>query len=116
MSKYMQIDITIKPVYKKKFSKQFSNLSRVLKNLGYRKSVEKEPCFYELVDTFESIMRNKEISDFDKERLQPFYVKLKELKKEAIEFLLARKLDKLDKVLYQLEDTFQELEKELRYW
>jgi len=48
-----------------------------------------------------------------KEKIDPYVTKMKALKKTAGELLLSRKLNELDRFLYQIEDQFLDLESSL---
>ncbi len=115
MSKYMQIDIRIVPFYEGSFSRCFPKLFEFLREIGYASYVEEDKSLYQMVDILESIVKNESVSEDYRERVEPFFRKAKEIKKEAREMLLSRKLDDLDKLLYQLEDLFEDLDRELSY-
>ena len=113
MSKYMQIDIRILPIYEKRFVKLFPNISNLLMQLGYHEVVENEISLYHLVDHLVTIGRSPNTPSHLKETLSPHTSTLLKIKQAAREHLLARRLNELDRVLYELEDAFDELEGEL---
>ncbi|HDM78465.1 MAG TPA: hypothetical protein ENG51_18685 [Deltaproteobacteria bacterium] len=116
MSKYMQIDIRIIPFYKENFAKTFPRIFAFFKEVGYESYVSKDRSLYELVDVLQDVVKDPAISDNFRDKLGPFYQRAIEIKKEAREMLLSRKLNELDKLLYQLEDVFEDLNEEIAYW
>ncbi len=115
MSKYMQIDIKILPFYKGSFSRCFPELFEFFREIGYASYVKEDKSLYEMVDILESIVKNETVPENYRSKVEPFYQKAKKIKKEAREMLLSRKLDELDKLLYELEDIFEDLNREITY-
>jgi len=113
MSKYMQIDIRLIPIFEKPFRKVFPKLSKMLKQLSYLRAEGDDVSFYDLVDYLERISLDPKIPADVKESIRPYLKKMLPLKEKAREFLLARKLNELDALLYQLEDLFEDLEKSM---
>ena len=113
MSKYMQIDIRIIPFYEKRFEKRFPNIVDLLRRMSYKDLVEREISFYEMADYMETITDNPETPSDVRDKLRPYAEKIMELKDIAREHLLARRLNELDQVLYQMEDQFVDLEEVL---
>ena len=116
MSKYMQIDIKIIPFYKEGFSKTFPRIYEFFKEVGYSKYVSEDKSLYEIVDIIENIAKDPGVKEDYREKLSPYCKKLVEIKKEAREMLLSRRLNELDKLLYRLEDVFADLNEDIRYW
>ncbi|MFP3913042.1 MAG: hypothetical protein ACLFUT_13285 [Desulfobacteraceae bacterium] len=110
MSRYMQIDIRVVPFFEKPFEKSFPNLVNCLRQLSYNDLVEKDPCLYHLTDHLVMIAESPNTPADIKERLRPYVVKLEPLKEQAREFLLSRHLNELDRLLYRMEDVFEDLE------
>lgn len=114
MSKYMQIDIRLLPIYGQGGLKNaFPNLFNLLSNSGYNLVADKEPSLYEMTDVMERIRNDPHVR---RESKTPIISKIEALTKvrdEARECLLARRLDDLDRLLYKLEDLFGDLEKDL---
>lgn len=110
MSRYMQVDIRLMAFYEKHFEKAFPNLTAFLRQVGYHDLVEKDPCLYHLIDQLIMIADSPNTPPESKGRLRPYVVKLKALKAQAREYLLARRLNDLDRLLYQIEDVFEDLE------
>ncbi len=113
MSKYMQIDIRLIPVFEKPFKSVFPELSKMLKELSYLDSKEGDVSFYALVDYLERMSHDPGIHADVKECIRPYLKKMLPLKEKARESLLARRLNELDGLLYQLEDLFEDLEKSI---
>ncbi len=110
MSKYMQIDISVIPFFEVPFEKAFPHLVETFRRLGYGEVLLKEPSFYKLIDTLATLYDHPDTPSDIKERLGPFVDKLHHLKARAREHLLARRLDELDRSLYEIEDQFEDLE------
>ena len=110
MSKYMQVDIRIIPFYEKPFEKRFPNMAGLLKRMSHKDLVERGISFYEMADYLETIIDNPQTPSDVRNQLGPYVEKIMELKEIAREHLLARRLNDLDQVLYQMEDQFTDLE------
>jgi len=110
MSKYMQIDIRVIPFYEKRFEKRFPNIADLLRRMSHKDLVEKEISLYEMADYLETITDNPHIPSDVRDQLGPYAAKIMALKEIAREHLLARRLNELDQVLYQMEDQFADLE------
>ncbi len=110
MSQFMQIDIRVIPFFEVPFEKRFPHLVDLLRRLSYGELLKKEPSFYELIDTMATISEHPDTPSELRELINPYVAKLEELKEQAREHLLARRLDELDKILYRIEDQFEDLE------
>ncbi len=110
MSKYMQIDIRLLPAYGEGgLENAFPHIFKLLSDSGYDLVIAKEPSLYEMVEVMIRIKNDPHVSEISK---KPIVRKLDELIKvrnEARESLLARKLNELDRLLYKLEDLFEDL-------
>lgn len=113
MSKYMQVDIRVIPFYEKRFEKRFPNIADLLRRMSHKDLVEREVSFYEMADYLETIIDNPGTLSDVRDKLGPYAEKIMELKEIAREHLLARRLNELDQVLYQMEDQFVDLEEVL---
>ncbi|MFO7886349.1 MAG: hypothetical protein R6U68_16160 [Desulfobacteraceae bacterium] len=111
MSKHMQITVTIQPFYKKSLEKTYSRLAR---NLAYQDPglVEKNPSLYELAGQIDMLLYQ-----YDGTPLRQVLLDHKQqLKKtfHAIEENIADwNLSEADKLLYTLEDIFDDIEYQL---
>jgi hypothetical protein len=110
MSKYQQIDIQILPFFEKRFSDQFPHTADLLQQTGHAEAVEREVSLYALVDHMVSINRDPQVSEDIKARIGGHIRHLLDLKRTAREYLLSQQLHKLDQVLYEIDDRFEELE------
>ena len=110
MSKYMQIDVRLLPVYGDGGLKNaFPYLFKLLSDSGYDLVIEKEPSLYEMVEVMIRIKNDPHVREDSK---KPMIRKLNELIKvrdQARESLLGRRLNELDRLLYRLEDLFGDL-------
>ena len=113
MSKYMQIDIKLRPFYEKPLVKLFPKISKLMNSMDYKEPLEKEPSLYVLVDSLVSMSHDNMVPSDIKEKINPYVTKMKELKETARELLLSRELNELDRLLYQIEDQFLDLESSL---
>jgi len=110
MSKYMQIDIRVIPFYEKRFEKRFPNIADLLRRMSHKDLVEREVSLYEMADYLETITDNPHTPSDVRDQLGPYAAKIVALKEIAREHLLAKRLNELDQVLYQMEDQFADLE------
>ncbi len=110
MSKYMQVDIRVIPFYEKSFEKRFPKIAGLLREMSHEELVEREISFYEMADYLENISDNPGTPADVRDKLGSYPEKIMELKEIAREHLLARRLNELDQVLYQMEDQFADLE------
>jgi len=113
MSQYMQIDIRLLPFYEKGFKAHFPRLAAVLERERYLAPGENEASLYSLVDLLQRMHVDPAVTSPVKATMRPFLERLTTLKEEAREALLARNLNELDRLLYQLEDEFETLEASL---
>ena len=108
MSQHMQIAVTIRPFYKKSFEKTYPRLAR---HLAYQDSalVQNIPSLYDLAGQIDMLLYQYDgtllgqvLRDHKKQLKQTFH---------AIEENIAeRNLADADKLLYTLEDTFDDIE------
>jgi hypothetical protein len=110
MSKYMQIDIRLLPVYGAGgLRNSFPHLFRLLEDSGYDLVIEKEPSLYEMVEVMIRIKNDPNIREGTKKVIIAKLDELIKVRDEAREALLARRLNELDRLLYRLEDLFGDL-------
>jgi hypothetical protein len=108
MSRHMQITVTIRPFYQKSLEKTYPRLAR---HLAYQDPglVEKNPSLYELAGQTDMLLYRYDgtplrqvLLDHKQKLTQTF---------EAIEENIAdRNLAEADKLLYTLEDIFDDIE------
>jgi hypothetical protein len=83
MSKYMQIDIRLRPFYEKPLVKVFPKISKLMSSMDYKEPLEKEPSLYVLVDSLVSMSRDTMVPSGIKEKIDPYVTKMKALKKNG---------------------------------
>ncbi len=110
MSQFMQIDIRVIPFFEVPFAKRFPHLIELFRRLSYGGILKKEPSFYDLVDTITTISEHPDTPSELRDMLSPYVGRLGKLKDQAREHLLARRLNELDRLLYRIEDQFEDLE------
>ncbi len=108
MSQHMQITVTIRPFYKKSFEKTYPRLAR---HLSFQDPdlVDSNPSLYELAQKIDMLLYRYDgtplrqvLLDHKHQLTQTFH---------AIEEHIAdRNLAKVDKLLYTLEDIFDDIE------
>ena len=113
MSKYMQIDIRLIPFYEKPFKKAFPKIADLLKEMDYTRPLEKDISLYDLVDILEDMTHSPGVARDLKGRLRQALNQLMPMREVAREQLLSRRLNDLDRTLYQMEDLFEALERSL---
>jgi len=109
----MQIDIRLLPFYEKGFKTHFPKLAAVLEREKYLSSGENDLSLYHLVDLLHRMDIDPAVPSPVKVAMNGFLGRLTAIKEKAREALLARKLNDLDRLLYQLEDEFENLEASL---
>ena len=111
MSKYMQITVTVRPFYQVELRETFPKLAR---HLGYldQDLVQRNPSLYELVTQLDKLLYK-----FDGTRLREVLLQhrqqLQSLHKSIEEEIANWNLAQADRLLYQVEDIFEEIESEL---
>ncbi|MEN6438061.1 MAG: hypothetical protein ABFD97_05720 [Syntrophobacter sp.] len=111
MSKYAQIEIRVLPAYGTGGLKgAFPNLYGTLAKFGYDLVIKREPSLYEMVEVLVRIRNDPHVPDNAKKPIAIALDHIVKLRDDALEFLLARRLDELDRLLYRLEDLFSDLE------
>lgn len=109
----MQIDIRLTPFYDKSFGENFPKLAELLDRIPYGEHRKRELSLYEMIDVLHGGLYEDTFPNDLKQRLKPLLEHLWLLKKSARDHLLARRLNELDQILYQIEDQFEELERSL---
>jgi len=113
MSQYMQIDIRLLPFYEKGFKAHFPRLATILEREKYLAPGDKEPSLYSVVDLLRRVDVDPAVGSTVKAAIKPFLKRLSAIQERAREALLARRLNELDRILYELEDEFENLEASL---
>lgn len=113
MSKNMQLTVSVRPYYKKNLESTYPKLGSYLKN---HKSwpVNRNPSLYELAGQLDQLLYQ-----FDGTLLREVLLlhqdKLREACKVIQDNIADWNLAQADKLLYRIEDTFDEIEAELDY-
>ncbi len=111
MSKHMQITVTVSPYYHKELGDSYPKLAR---HLGYLdpKLVQRNPSLYELAGHLDKLLY-----EFDSTPLREVLLqhrdKLLQLHKSIEKDIADWNLAQADKLLYQLEDIFDDIEAQL---
>jgi hypothetical protein len=111
MSKYMQIAVTVKPYYRREFQDIYPKLAR---HLGYLDSglVQRNPTLYELAGHLDKLLLKYDGTPL-REMLLQHRDKLLELHKSIEKAIADWNLAQADKMLYKLEDIFDDIEAQL---
>jgi hypothetical protein len=111
MSKYMQIAVSVKPYYPGDFQATYPKLAR---QLGYldRELVQQNPSLYQLAGRLDELLLKYDGTPL-REVLLKQSDKLKQLHKDIEKHLGDWNLAQADKLLYRLEDGFDDLETRL---
>ena len=112
MSKYMQLTTKIRPYYKKGLSKAYPRIAHRLHFLGAA-WVEKGPSLFEIVGTLDRVLYQLEGDPAFREILLQHKSTLHKLYKDIEEQIADWHLARADKLLYKIEDIFDEIEREL---
>jgi hypothetical protein len=108
MSKYMQITVTVQPFYEEEFERAFPKLAR---HLGYLDAplVKSNPSLYRLVTQLDKLLYAFDGTKV-REVLLPHREKLLSLHKSIEENIGNWNLAQADRLLYEIEDIFDEIE------
>lgn len=111
MSKQMQLTITVRPYYEKDIEGSYPKLASNLKRLD-SSLVSRNPSLYELAGQLDQLLYR-----FDGTHLREVLLRHKDKLHNAYnsiqENIADWHLDKADKLLYTIEDIFDEIELEL---
>jgi hypothetical protein len=111
MSKYMQLTVTVRPYYPKDLEGTYPKLERHLRRLD-AELVKRDPSLYELVGQLDQLLFRSEGTQL-REVLLRHREKLRNLHKSIQENTADWKLAQADRLLYSIEDIFDEIESEL---
>ncbi len=111
MSKYMQITVSVKPYYQKELQDAYPKLAR---HLGYldRELVQQNPSLYQLAGRLDELLLKYDSTPL-REVLLPQREKLQQLHRDIEKHIADWNLAHADKLLYKLEDVFDDLEARL---
>jgi hypothetical protein len=111
MSKYMQLTVTVRPYYQKELQGTYPKLAR---DLGYLDSglATRNPSLFELVGQLDQLLYRHDGTPLRAVLLR-HAGKLRNQHKLIQEHIADWKLAEADKLLYGIEDAFDEIESEL---
>lgn len=112
MSKFMQLEVHVKPYYKKDMASIYPNLSRGLRYLDPAWS-EKELSFFDMVGKLDRLLYDLEGNPPFRKILLKHKDTLRKLYKDVEAHIADWDLAKADQALYQMEDIFDKIEWEL---
>jgi hypothetical protein len=111
MSKYMQLSVTVNPYYQKNLADHYPNLAQNLKALE-PDLVERNPSLYELAGQLDKLLYK-----FDGTPVREVLLRqrdnLRSLHKSIEEHIADWNLAQADRLLYEMEDIFDNIESEL---
>lgn len=111
MSRYMQLTVTVRPFYEHEMKKDFPKLVRYLRQAD-PELLDREPSLYELAGQLDSLLYNSDGTSLRAVLLRQGD-KLRNTHKKIQENIADRQLAQADKLLYALEDIFDEIESDL---
>jgi hypothetical protein len=111
MSKYMQLAVTVRPHYLNGLDGPYRKLARHLSYLDAALA-ERSPSLYELAGQLDQLLYRFEGTPL-REVLLRHGDRLRKLHKNIEEHIAGWKLAEADRLLYEIEDAFDEIESEL---
>jgi hypothetical protein len=112
MSRWQQIRVRVEGVYKKGWDKDFPNLYRALTGLD-NTLLSQDPPLYDLVPYLVRLSQEKDLAPGTAQALQEHGPGIIDLHRQISEAIGGWKLGQAEKLLYELEDKFVELEKQI---
>ncbi len=112
MSVYQQIRVRVEPVYKKGLAKAFPRLHRVLSGVDNR-LLEDSPPLYDLVETLVDLSHASEPDPQVARAVAEHGPAIVSLRRRIEEAIGGWRLSQAEKLLYELEEAFAALEKDL---
>jgi primosomal protein N'' len=111
MSKYMQITVTVRPFYQGELKETFPKLAR---HLGYldQELVHRNPSLYDLAARLDKLLYAYDGTQL-REVLLKHRQELQDLQRRTAEEIADWNLAQADKLLYRIEDIFEDIEAEL---
>lgn len=111
MSKYMQITVTVRPFYQVELKETFPKLAR---HLGYldQELVQSNPSLYDLASRLDKLLYAYDGTPL-REALLRRRQELQSLQKSIAAHIADWNLPQVDRLLYQMEDIFADIEAEL---
>lgn len=113
MSKYMQLTVRIHPYYNKGFRKAYPGVAKRLSYL-HEEWIEKGPSLFEIAGRLDKLLYQLEGDPPFRELLLQHRATLHKLYEDIQEHVADWHLAQVDKLLYKMEDIFDDIEAELR--
>lgn len=109
MSKHMQLTVEVRPYYKKSFEDTYPRLAR---HLGYLQETRtrEDPSLYEIVKGLEKLLYRTEADPPFRSILLEYGDALRKLHKNIEKDIADWHLAEADRLLYEIEDIFDEIE------
>ena len=111
MSKYMQLTVTVRPYYQRDLERTYPKLERHLRHLD-PDFANRNPSLYEFLGQLDRLLLRFEGTRF-REVLLRHREKLRTLYESTRQNIADWKLAQADRLLYDIEDLFDEIESEL---
>ena len=111
MSKYMQLKTAVMPLYQNDLGDTFPNLARRLSTLA-ADLVKQNPSLYEIAGQMDKLLYTFDGTPL-REVLLKYREELRQLHKSITENLADWNLAQADRLLYKLEDIFEQIESDL---
>lgn len=111
MSKHMQLTVTVTPYYRSDLEAVYPRLARHLRHLD-PDLAKRNPSLHELAGQLDQVLSRVEATRL-KQVFSGHRDKLRELHKKITELIADWKLAEADRLLYGIEDVFDEMEAEL---
>ena len=112
MSKYMQLTVRIVPYYKKGLKETYPTVARQFSFLD-ETWVEGNPSLFEIVGGLDKLLYELEGDPPFRQLLLEHKAKLHKLYENIEAHIADWQLSKADRLLYEMEDVFDDIEKEL---
>ncbi|MBW2603713.1 MAG: hypothetical protein JRE28_05280 [Deltaproteobacteria bacterium] len=113
MSKHMQLTVQVRPYYKKSLKADYTKIAQGLSYI-HEAWAEEGPSLFDIVGKLDKLLYELEGNPPFRKILLEHKDELRKLHKEVEEHIADWDLAKADKMLYQIEDIFDQIEWELR--
>ena len=112
MSKYMQLNVDVRPYYKTGFKTVYPKLAAKLTH-AHALDPDEDPCLYDLVGRLDKLLYALDGNPDCKAIMGKHKDRLKDLHAQIEGHIADWNLSEADKALYTIEDIFDEIEWEL---
>ena len=111
MSKYMQLNVRIRPHYEDGFAKAYPAIAKRLRSVG-EPVLKDEPSLFEIVKKWDLLLDQLGGDPSFKELLLRYGGRLQEFYGKIEENIVDWHLSEADQMLYKMEDMFEEIDRE----